>query len=85
MSTFIARAVLTGASGFVGTALRARLGDGAVAIRLGGADWNAPIRAAALRDATVFHLAARAHASDGRDETPFMRDHSKNIDTSRVL
>jgi nucleoside-diphosphate-sugar epimerase len=73
---------MTGASGFVGTALRARLGAEAVAIRLGGADWDARIRAAALRDATVFHLAARAHATSRDAEALLMRD---NVEKTRVL
>jgi len=82
VSTYIARAVMTGAAGFVGTALRARLGAEAVAIRLGGSDWEGQIRAAPLRDSTVFHLAARVHASSRRDEALLMRD---NVEKTRAL
>ena len=59
-----------------------RLGAETVAIRLGGADWDARIRAAALRDVTVFHLAARAYASSRRDAEGLMRD---NVEKTRVL
>lgn len=59
-----ARHVLTGASGFVGSALAARLG---APLRLGFAarDWRESLARLDLRGATVFHLAARVHEQPG--------------------
>jgi len=65
--------VVTGAGGFVGRALVARLGNAHQALHLAAADWRERIDAMRLSDATVFHLAARVHAR-GDDEAAFMRD-----------
>ena len=60
----IARPVLTGASGFVGSALAARL-QGAQRAAFGGQDWRSTLASLDLHGATVFHLAARVHELGG--------------------
>jgi len=65
--------VVTGAGGFVGRALVARLGMPHHALHLGGGDWRERIDAMPFADATVFHLAARVHAH-GSDGAAFMLD-----------
>jgi nucleoside-diphosphate-sugar epimerase len=60
----IARPVLTGASGFVGAALAARL-PAAQHLAFGAANWRESLAAQDLRGATVFHLAARVHQRSG--------------------
>jgi nucleoside-diphosphate-sugar epimerase len=64
--------LLTGATGFIGSALARRL-QGSRRLAFGTRDWRASIAAIDLRGATVFHLAARVHepphgSSDGRFE-----------------
>jgi nucleoside-diphosphate-sugar epimerase len=66
------RAIVTGASGFVGRALVARC-PSAESISLGREGWPERIAATAWRDATVFHLAARVHEPHG-DEGAFDHD-----------
>ena len=73
--------VVTGASGFVGRALVARLGARCDALHLAPDDWRERIRGANFSGATVFHLAARVH-STANDEAPFLRD---NRDKTRAL
>ena len=75
------RALVTGASGFIGRVLAARL-PGAQALPLGGADWRERCAAAALRDATVFHLAARVHGVQPAAHAEYLHD---NVDKTRVL
>lgn len=67
---------ITGASGFVGRALREALGGGHEAIAFGAQDWQARLRAAPLRGATIFHLAARVHRAGDADEAAFERDNA---------
>ena len=74
------KAIITGASGFVGRALARRL-PSAAALHLGSPDWRAAIAAADLESATVFHLAARAHRP-GDSEERLMHD---NRDKSAAL
>jgi len=69
----LGRTCVTGASGFVGRALLARLGEEPGRLRLSGADWEEQVRRADFRDATVFHLAARVHEG-GASNDAFMRD-----------
>jgi nucleoside-diphosphate-sugar epimerase len=57
--------VITGASGFVGRVLKARLGPSANTLAFGADDWGARLDAARLAGATVFHLAARVHGAGG--------------------
>ena len=65
--------VVTGAGGFVGRALVARLGVPHDALHLGVSDWRERIDAASFAGATVFHLAARVH-SHGSDDAAFTHD-----------
>ena len=53
--------MVTGASGFVGRALVARLAASVDTLSFGAVDWKARLNAAHLEGATVFHLAGRAH------------------------
>jgi len=76
------RAMVTGASGFVGRALCASLDPPPECLSLGAPDWKARLRAAPLEGATVFHLAARVHDPHDRDELAFQRD---NVDKTRRL
>ena len=73
MAESLHRVVVTGASGFVGSALRARLSASIDALSFGASDWEARLAGANLEGATILHLAARAHAFDG-DEASFQRD-----------
>ena len=66
-------AIVSGASGFVGRALAACVGNQCRALRLGGEDWRRQIEGACLRGAIVFHLAARVHHTHGPD-AEFERD-----------
>lgn len=54
----VRRPVVTGASGFVGSALAARLGAPR-RLAMGSGDWRESLAACELRGATVIHLAAR--------------------------
>ena len=65
--------VVTGADGFLGRALVARLGAPYHALHLAPRDWRERIDAAAFSGAIVFHLAARVHAR-GADDAAFLRD-----------
>src|SRR5438128_219950 len=81
MSRPLSRVILTGASGFVGQALRAHLSASIDAISLGASDWRERIGRSHLEGATILHLAGRAHAFDG-DVAVFQRD---NAEKTRVL
>jgi nucleoside-diphosphate-sugar epimerase len=74
------KAIVTGASGFVGGALARRL-DAAVPLGLGSAHWRAAIDSADFAAATVFHLAARVHRAND-PETLLVRD---NVEKTVVL
>jgi nucleoside-diphosphate-sugar epimerase len=78
----IERALVSGASGFVGRALVAHLEASATRLRFGEGDWLEQVRAADYRDATVFHLAARVHAEGGEPESAFVLD---NVEKTRAL
>jgi len=72
---------ITGATGFVGRALGALLDAPFSALHFGDADWQSQLAAASLRDATIFHLAARVHeASASREQ--FIAD---NVGKTRAL
>jgi UDP-glucose 4-epimerase len=68
------RLVITGATGFVGRALAARM-PGFERLSLAGERWREAIAAADLRDATVMHLGARVHEPAGREEA-FLADNA---------
>ncbi|MGZ5583281.1 MAG: NAD-dependent epimerase/dehydratase family protein [Usitatibacter sp.] len=76
------RAVITGATGFVGRALAARLAGSVVAVGMGRADWREQLEATSFKGAVVFHLAARVHRDGAQDEAQFMAD---NAEKTRVL
>lgn len=80
--TRIERALVSGASGFVGRALVAHLEATATPIRLAGDDWLEQVRSAEFRGATVFHLAARAHTDGSGSEAEYVRD---NVEKTRLL
>ncbi len=75
------RTIVTGASGFVGRALVARLGAVAHGLSLGAAGWRERIEAAPWPGATVFHLAARVHQPGG-DEGALDQD---NVEKTAVI
>lgn len=66
--------VITGASGFVGRVVRARLPD-ARALSLAGPDWRDRLAAASFAGARVIHLGARVHEPSG-DEARFLEDNA---------
>ena len=74
-------AVVTGAGGFVGQALLQALPD-ARPLSFGAADWQQRLTATDLRDATIFHLAARVHRPGDGDESAYQRD---NMDKTVAL
>jgi nucleoside-diphosphate-sugar epimerase len=74
-------AIVTGATGFVGRVLAARI-PGAHALRLSGADWREACDSAPLRGATIYHLAARVHGASRASDAQYMHD---NAEKTRVL
>ena len=68
------RTVVTGATGFVGRALAARLAGSYTALRFGAEGWRERLAGTELRGATVFHLAARVHRAGDRDDAAYERD-----------
>jgi nucleoside-diphosphate-sugar epimerase len=71
------RAIVTGAGGFVGSALCAALGSDWRGLRLGTPDWERALGEAPLEDATVYHLAARVHDPRAGDEAMFRHDNAE--------
>jgi len=69
----LGRTCITGASGFVGCALVRRLPGPGHALHFAAPDWQAQVKGADFRDATVFHLAARVHEA-GASGDAFMHD-----------
>jgi nucleoside-diphosphate-sugar epimerase len=61
------RLVITGATGFVGRALAARL-PAFTRLSLAGDQWRETLSVADLRGATVIHLGARVHEPGGRED-----------------
>jgi nucleoside-diphosphate-sugar epimerase len=74
------KAIITGASGFVGRVLARRLPD-ASRLALGGAAWHEALAGASFKSATVFHLAGRAHGG-GDAEHLFIAD---NVEKTAAL
>jgi len=67
------RAIVTGATGFVGRHLVARMREPVAQLSLGAGDWRARIAATEWRDACAYHLAARVHEAHA-DEADFEHD-----------
>ncbi len=68
--------LITGASGFVGSALRATLGEQVATLAMGGPQWRASLEAAPLAGATIYHLAARAHHAGAQHEEAYLHDNA---------
>lgn len=81
MATDTGAVIVTGAGGFVGRALKARLGARQIALHLSRANWMEEAASVPFEGATVIHLAARVHEPNG-DEALFMRD---NVEKTREL
>jgi nucleoside-diphosphate-sugar epimerase len=69
-----AKAVVSGASGFVGRSLLSHLDAKPAQLHLGEADWLDQVRGADYSGATVFHLAAKVHGSGEDTEAAFVHD-----------
>ncbi len=76
------RALVSGASGFVGSALVAHLEASATALHFGEGDWLEQVKAADFRDAAVFHLAAKVHDTGPELEAEYVHD---NVEKTRAL
>jgi nucleoside-diphosphate-sugar epimerase len=74
--------VVTGASGFVGRALAARLGESTRPLALSGEDWRARIESCSWQGAVVFHLAARVHVAGAQEASRQVQD---NAEKTRFL
>jgi nucleoside-diphosphate-sugar epimerase len=68
--------VVTGATGFVGRALLARLAASVDTLRFGADDWKDRLASAHLEGATIFHLAGRAHMARRGEEEVYERDNA---------
>ena len=68
--------VVTGAQGFVGRSLVPRLGPGVVRLAFGTPSWHEDLERAPLAGATIFHLAARAHAEGRGSEAQYEADNA---------
>ena len=68
------RAVISGASGFVGRSLASLVEGTIVQVHLGEPDWMDQVRAADYSGATVFHLAARVHGQEPDTEAAYWHD-----------
>ena len=75
-------AVVTGASGFIGRRLMARLGGAATPLTLGAEDWPRRLASAPMGGAVVYHLGARVPRPGDRDEAAFHRD---NVEKTMAL
>lgn len=81
MPVLLERPLVSGAGGFVGSALVAHLCVAQGRLRMGAADWMDQLESTDFAGATVFHLAARVHADD-EDAPAFLRD---NVDKTVAL
>src|SRR5258706_14948242 len=70
----VERAVVSGATGFVGRSLVSLIESAVVQVHLGEPDWMDQGRAADYSDATVFHLAARVHGEEPDSEAAYRHD-----------
>ncbi len=76
------RIVVTGASGFVGSALVPHLEGAPQCLRFAAGDWAEQVKAADFTESLVLHLAARVHGDGAADDAAYERD---NVAKTRVL
>lgn len=76
------RAVVSGASGFVGRSLVSLLDAATAQVHLGEPDWMEQVRAANYAGATVFHLAARVHREGVGADADYWHD---NVEKTRAF
>jgi nucleoside-diphosphate-sugar epimerase len=81
MPVLLERALVSGAGGFVGSALVAHLAVTEAPLRMGAPDWTEQLGTTNFEDATIFHLAARVHGDDD-DDPGFLHD---NVDKTLAL
>lgn len=74
------RVIVTGSTGFVGRSLAAQLERAFEPLHFGAADWRTELEATDFAQATVVHLAGRAHRGGTHDE--FRTD---NLEKARAL
>jgi nucleoside-diphosphate-sugar epimerase len=82
LSALRAKAIVSGARGFVGRSLVPHLDAAPAQLHLSEDDWLEHIRTADYSGATVFHLAAKVHGSGVDTEAAFVRD---NVDKTVAL
>jgi nucleoside-diphosphate-sugar epimerase len=70
----IDRAVVSGATGFVGRSLAPQLDGSVTQLHLGEDGWLDQVRGADYAGATVFHLAAKVHGQGPSTESAFRHD-----------
>src|SRR5260221_11131710 len=80
--TRVERALVSGASGFVGQVLVSHLEASATRLRFGDDDWLDQVASADFRDAPVFPLAPRAPEARLAREQAYFRDH---LEKTRAL
>ncbi len=76
------RAVISGATGFVGRSLVSLLEGVTTQVHLGEPDWQDQVRAADYAGATVFHLAAKVHGEGPESEEAYWED---NVEKTRAF
>lgn len=81
MAHFRGPLIVSGATGFVGRALCAKLGADVVPLSMRSSGWLEAARSMPLEGATLFHLAARVHETR-TPEQQFVHD---NVDKTRQL
>ena len=76
------RAVISGASGFVGRSLVSLVEGATAQVHLAEPDWMDQVRATDYAGATVFHLAGKAHGEGSDTEAAYRHD---NVEKMRAL
>ena len=78
----VERAVVSGASGFVGRSLMSLVGGKTTQVHLSEPDWMDQVRSAEYSGATVFHLAAKVHGEGPDSEAAYRHD---NVEKTRAF